>query len=255
MICDSPSHIYSSALQFPPSSSWLHQHHDPEYLQEVRVVKGPSARWGTCFRTVLLNGCTYGLTYWKDTIAVGSGDDIITLMLLQVSDGCFFWAHHGIQSLTFSPDGTSLVSGSHDKTVKLWDMQTGGVVKTFQGHTGMCYSVSISPNCTTIASGSSDKTIRLWDIQTGECHCIIQQESSVYSVHFFPLDPQHFISISDGKVWEWNIDGHKIAPEYDGSCAAFSSDGTKFVLCNGAAVQVQSSDSRAVVAEFHMDNA
>jgi len=68
------------------------------------------------------------------------------------------------------------------------------------------------------------------------------------------LDPQYFISISGGGVWEWSTDGHKIASTYDGSYAAFSSDGSKFVLCNGAVVQVKSSDSRAVVAEFHMDN-
>ena len=74
------------------------------------------------------------------------------------------------------------------------------------------------------------------------------------SVHFFPLAPQHFISISGGKVWEWNIDGHKIGSEYDASTAAVSLDGTKFVLCNGAVVQVQSSESRAVVAEFHTNN-
>ena len=263
MICASPSHIYSSALQFSPPSSWLHQHYNAEYSQDIKVVKGPSAGWGTCFRTVLLDGIPWDLVCWEDTIAVGLGVHIIILDAITGSQMTVFSGHTAdVLSLTFSKDGTLLASGSADNTIKLWDMQTGGVVKTFQGHTGSVKSVSISVDCTTIASGSSDKTIGLWNIQTGECHCIIQQESGdwiiqqeigVHSIHFFPLDPQHFISISNGKVQEWNIDGHKIAPEYDGFCVAFSFDGSKFVLCYRTVVQVQSSDSRAVVAEFHTE--
>ena len=106
-----------------------------------------------------------------------------------------------VLSLTFSPDGTSLVSGSNNRTTKLWNIQTGGVVRTFKGHTVPVNSVSISPDCTTLASGSYG-TISLWKIQTGECHSIIQQEGWVGSIHFFPLDPQHFISISGGGIWE-----------------------------------------------------
>ena len=94
----------------------------------------------------------------------------------------------------------------------------------------------------------------MWNIQTGEFPCIIQQGYGKHSIHFSSLDSQHFISVSGGKVWKWNIDGHKIAPEYDASCAASSPDGTKLVLYNGTVVQVQSSDSRAVVAKFQIEN-
>ena len=221
------------------------------------MVKGPSARWGTCFHTVPLSEESWALACWKDTIAVGlKSGQIITLNPVTCSKIAVLSGHTDTAgSLIFSPDGASLVSGSYDTTIKLWDMQTGGVVKTFQGHTGPVYSVSIPPNCTTIASGSYDKTLRLWDIQTEECYCIIQQESHPYSIHFFPLNPQHFIFSFGGKIWEGNIDSHKIKPKYDGFHTAFSFDGTKLVLCNGAVIQVQNSDSGAVVAKFHMDNA
>ena len=257
MINVSPSYIYCSAFNFSPSSSWLHQYYGIGLSQEVKVVRGLSAGWGTCSRIVFLKNIPIALTCWKDTIAVDSGSgNIMTLNAITGSRIAILSGHTGlVVCLTFSQDGTMLVSGSRDKTIKLWDIQTGGVVKTFQGHTEEVYSVSISPNCTTIASGSNYGTIHLWDIQTGVCCCIIQQESSVQCIHFFPLDPHHFISVSDTKVQKWNIGGHKIGPRYDGSCAAFSFDGTKLVLCNEGVIQVQSSDSRAVIAEFHLHGA
>ena len=139
-------------------------------------------------------------------------------------------------------------------TVKLWDVQTGGVVKTFTGHTGLVWSVSISADFTKIASGSHDNTICLWDIQTRECHQTIEQAEPVDYVSFSPVDPQHLISISDHRVWQWDTNGHQIKPPYDGSCIAFSSDGIQFVSCNRSVVTVQNSDSGVIVAEFHMAN-
>ena len=253
MINALPSHIYCSALKFSPSSSWLHKYYSAGLSQEVKVIRGLSASWGKCFRTVLLDRIFSHLACWGDTIAAGSKPgDIIILNTVTGSKIAIFSGHTGgVASLTFSPDGMLLVSGSKDRTIKLWDMQTGGVVKTFQGHDDWVGSVSISQNCTTIVSGSDDKTICLWNIQTGECHCIIQQERGVHTVSFFPLDPQYFMSICGPRVQEWNIDGHKIAPEYDGTHLAFSFDGTKlFVRKYKGVIQVQSSDSRVVVAEI-----
>ena len=106
-----------------------------------------------------------------------------------------------MNSLVFSSDGTSLVSGSSDKTVKLWDVQTGGVVKTFSAQSGLVWGVSISADDTRIASGSSDDTIHLWDIQTGECYYVIKQQGIVQHVCFSPTDPQCLLSKSPGKIW------------------------------------------------------
>jgi len=251
MINISPYHIYHSALQFSPSSSWLHQSYSLEHLQEVKVVKGISVKWGACIRTVLLEKVDT-LAYWKDTIAVGSwSHNIVILNAVTGSQMADLLGHTArVLSLTFSPDGILLISGSSDTTVKLWDMQTGGVIKTLKGHTASVKSVSISSDSTTIASGSHDKTICLWDTQTGECHCVIQQEYSVKYIHFFPLDPQYLISISGDNLWRWNSSGHQIAPAYNGSYGAFSLDGTQFVLYDGGVIEIRSSNSWAVVAEF-----
>jgi len=186
-------------------------------------------------------------------MAIGSvNGDIVILDAITGSQTATLSGHtKAVNSLNFSPDGKLLVSGSNDTTVKLWDMQTGGVIHTFLGHTHWVWSVSISADCTMIASGSLDHTIYLWDIQKGECQCIIKQQN-VRSVSFFPNIPQCLLSISNNKVWQWNINGHQIGPTCDGSYISFSSDGTQFVSCNETTVVVQNSTSGVVLAKFHM---
>ena len=157
-----------------------------------------------------------------------------------------------VGSLTFSSDGTSLVSGGYDTTIKLWDMQTGGVVKSFYGHTDLVFSVSISSDSTTIVSGSHDKTIRLWDIQTEGCHHIMEQLASVTYVIFSPANPQTLLSVSGEEIQWWDTNGHKINCSYDGSYAAFSSDGSQLVLCQGADIVIQDSDSGIIKTRFHL---
>ena len=63
---------------------------------------------------------------------------------------------------TFSPDGTTLATGSRDKTVKLLDVGSASVTKTIEtGHEGRIYSVSFSPDGAPLATGSYDKTVKL----------------------------------------------------------------------------------------------
>jgi len=220
------------------------------------VVKRSEAGWGTCSRTVSFGCCIWALSYWNNTIAVGSqNSDIIILDAITGSQKAILSGHiDEVNCLTFSSDGKSLVSGSDDMTVKLWDVQTGGIIRTFHGYTKSVWSVSISADCTMIASGSDDNTAHLWAIQTQECLWIIEQQGHIYSVSFSPTDPQYIISTSCGKVWQWDVNGHQIPPAYDGTYIAFSPDHTQFALCNEKVVTVYGSGLREIVAEFHVAN-
>ena len=212
-----------------------------------------------CSCTVPVGGVPWASTCWKDTVAVGlySGEiitiDGITGSCTAVFSGCTAV----VRCLAFSSNGTFLASGGDD-TVNLWDIQTGGVVKTFYGHTNHVLSVSISVDCIVVASGSWDKTVRLWNIQTEECHHIIQQQHWVDCVQFSSAHPQCLISVSGDKVQQWDIDGNQIdgcqiSPTCNGYCVALSLDGTQLILYQGEDVVVQRSDSGAIVAKFHVD--
>ena len=67
-----------------------------------------------------------------------------------------------VECVAFSPDRSTLASGSWDKTVRLWDAKTGEHLRTLTGHTAAVESVAFSPNGSALASGSLDGTVLLW---------------------------------------------------------------------------------------------
>ncbi|NIM16806.1 MAG: hypothetical protein GTO45_32870, partial [Candidatus Aminicenantes bacterium] len=76
--------------------------------------------------------------------------------------------HNGyVLSVCFSPEGTHILSGSSDSTLKLWERSSGKEVRTFKGHNGRVRSVCFSPEGTHILSGSSDSTVKLWERSSG----------------------------------------------------------------------------------------
>lgn len=79
---------------------------------------------------------------------------------LQVLNGHTGW----VKSVSFSTDGTRIVSGSYDKSVRVWDTLTGQQLQVLNGHTDRVESVSFSRDDTRIASGSYDTSVRVWDL-------------------------------------------------------------------------------------------
>ena len=74
----------------------------------------------------------------------------------------------GVSSVAFSHDGKQVVSGSWDKTLRIWDAVTGKEVQKLEGHSHWVNSVAFSHDGKQVVSGSNDKTLRIWDQATGK---------------------------------------------------------------------------------------
>lgn len=87
-----------------------------------------------------------------------------------------------INSLDIGPQGLLLVSGSDDKTIKLWNVKTGQLLHRFTGHQGEVGTVAISPDGRRLISGSSDRTIMAWNMeQKSLCETFYSHAGSPYS--------------------------------------------------------------------------
>jgi len=122
-----------------------------------------------------------------------------------------------VNSVCFSPDGKYALSGSSDNTIKLWEVNTGRELRSFDRHTAEVNSVAFSSDGKYALSGSTDKTIKLWEVSTGkEIHCFRGHNDAVRSVAFSP-DGKYILSGSDDNAMKlWEINTGKEHPGFEG---------------------------------------
>ncbi|MCX6065371.1 MAG: hypothetical protein NT121_06410, partial [Chloroflexi bacterium] len=116
-----------------------------------------------------------------------------------------------VSSVAFSPDGKYVVSGSWDKTARVWETGTGKEIARITLDGGVS-SVAFSPDSKYVVSGSDDNTARVWEVATGKEISRMTHNSGVTSVTFSP-DGKYVISGSwDGAIRIWStVSGHEIA--------------------------------------------
>ncbi len=190
-------------LAFGPDSQWLVS---SSLDQTVRVWQIDT---GEQLREFTLPDEVNSLALSQDGQAIAvSFDDLIRLLDTQTGQCLKTLQGHRlhIPTLSFSPDGRSLVSGAYDQKVKLWDTRTGQCVKTWQGQVGWLRSVVFSPNGKLLASGGVESCIRLWDSETGKCLGALAGHTTPLKEVAFSHQGQLLASCGDdAEVRLWNV--------------------------------------------------
>ncbi len=134
--------------------------------------------------------------------------------------------------MAFSSDGKTLVSGGADRTVRLWDVDTGTMIARIEGQRGTVSSVAFSPDDALIASASMDSTLALWDRKGRQLHSLVGHTSTVYSAAFSP-DGKRLVSAGEDRTIRlWDVETGRETLLLKGHanialCAAFSPDGQR----------------------------
>ncbi|MHC5112180.1 MAG: protein kinase domain-containing protein [Planctomycetota bacterium] len=152
-----------------------------------------------------------------------------------------------INAVAWFADGTRIVSGSDDRTVRVTSVPDGGEVLVLVGHTDKVFDVAVNSNGTLIASGSRDWTVRIWDAVSGSLIKVLNLPERVTDVEFSPDGTEIAAAASySGIVQFWDVDSleepfAQIREPNRVECIAYSPDGT--LIATGAFQDTATHDS------------
>ncbi|KAK3807349.1 MAG: hypothetical protein J3Q66DRAFT_392643 [Benniella sp.] len=113
-----------------------------------------------------------------------------------------------VLKVVYSPDGNTIVSGSEDRTARIWIVESGQCQLILTGHTDKVNCVAYSPCGDQVASASDDKTIRLWDPNTGDCSRVLSgHEKGVLCIVYSPWSGRIASGSADSTVRLWSSSG------------------------------------------------
>ncbi|OQR93372.1 transcriptional repressor TUP1-like protein [Achlya hypogyna] len=142
-----------------------------------------------------------------------------------------------VRSVCFSPDGTKLVAGMPQNTIRIWDIASNEEGPPLVGHEAEIYSLDYVNNL--IVSGSGDRKVRLWDARSGECRHVFGTETGgpadgVTNVALSPDGRLLAAASLDKVVRIWNTETSQLMDRLEGHCdsvysLAFSPDGKNVI--------------------------
>lgn len=124
-----------------------------------------------------------------------------------------------ISSTAITPDGKYIVSGGWDNKIKIWELESGSLVKEFEEHEGnlnkekegFVNSVAISPDGKYIVSGSGDNTIKVWRLEDGSwVRTLNGHEGPILSVAISHGGKYIVSGSSDGTIRIWRMNDGKL---------------------------------------------
>ncbi|PMB49009.1 hypothetical protein CEN39_22020 [Fischerella thermalis CCMEE 5201] len=148
--------------------------------------------------------------------------------------------YNNISKITISPDGQILASGETQGVVKLWNLNSGQLIRQFSAHTQVVSGLAFTPDGQTLVTASHDGTIKLWDAKTGDFAGTLTENNNSINhnnwINAIAINPNGRILASGGKqgvVQLWDLTTGKLLNTLEGhtdwvSTIAFSPDGKLF---------------------------
>ncbi|QRW13289.1 hypothetical protein RhiLY_12288 [Ceratobasidium sp. AG-Ba] len=203
-ISTSAPHLYISALALAPDMSRMAQHTRGSFPNLFNLAEGGHQEWSIYIRS----------------ISIASG----------------------VESISLSPNGMRIISGSEDGKARIWDAETGEpILASIQDHSKSVRCVAFSPSGLRAISGSEDMTIRIWDTSTGKTLLgpLRGHSDWVRSVAYSP-DGRFVASGSDDRmirIWDANtgepVGNSLLGHSYSVLSVAFSPDSRRIVSGSG----------------------
>ncbi|BGP54082.1 SCF ubiquitin ligase complex subunit cdc4 [Rhodotorula sphaerocarpa] len=185
-----------------------------QIVEPVNVNPDPSGEpvWEPPFPVIVTGSRDWSLRVWKLPMPGRHADykpsraDMESTEPIDVDANPYHLLHltgheHAVRALSAS--GRTLVSGSYDMTVRVWDVVTGECRHVLRGHEQKVYSVVYDPIRKQCASGSMDFSVRLWSTETGECRAKLEGHTSL--VGLLGLSHRHLVSAAADfslRVWD-----------------------------------------------------
>ncbi|MBA4186500.1 MAG: hypothetical protein C0467_00635 [Planctomycetaceae bacterium] len=156
-----------------------------------------------------------------------------------------YTGHTGaVTTLAVVPDGSLLVTGGEDKTVRVWEIGSGKQLRSLQGHLGRVTASASRADGKQIASGSEDGAIRMWDLNADDDHRALSEAAdSLWAVAFSP-DGKHVAAAgADKTIRVYNPETGKLEATLTGAKSpitslAFLPDSNRLVAGGGDQVVV-----------------
>ena len=193
---------------------------DIDYLDlEGEFVSGTEAKGKATFRKEGLS--TMRLT-WRASWQADARDES-TVRIGDVTSGnkpqtptlqaTRTWSGHegDIWALAYTSDFQRLATGSADRSVKIWDLNSGTVLHTLLGHTKSVCAVAVSPDGKKVYSASEDMTVKVWDIGTGVLlQTFDEHDKEIRAIAVTPDGRQLISGLADGQVKIWDLAEGKV---------------------------------------------
>ena len=135
-----------------------------------------------------------------------------------------------VRAVAFSPDGSKVLTGSLDGTVRIWDASSGQEAHK-QAHDVMVRAVAFSPDGSKVLTGYYDGTVRIWDASSGQEYHKLAHDGMVRAVAFSPDGSKALTGSDDGTARIWDASSgrevHKLAHDGPVLAVVFSPDGSR----------------------------